>query len=90
MGSPPTSTSSSASPTLIPQRTSLRRPSAADKDAMPQKDSSVDIPVPVTYTPATHRVSKAKKGKRVHACEYPGCNKVSLLMCQACKLGLTH
>src|SRR5436190_23363336 len=30
----------------------------------------------VTYTPTTHRVSKAKKGKRVHLCEFPGCNKV--------------
>jgi hypothetical protein len=30
----------------------------------------------VTYTPTTHRVSKAKKGKRVHVCEYPGCNKI--------------
>ncbi|KAL1978738.1 hypothetical protein VTN31DRAFT_1597 [Thermomyces dupontii] len=35
-----------------------------------------DIPLPITYTPTTHRISKAKKGKRVHACEYPGCNKV--------------
>ncbi|KAL8693585.1 MAG: hypothetical protein Q9218_001627 [Villophora microphyllina] len=30
----------------------------------------------VTYTPTTHRVSKAKKGKKVHSCEYPGCGKV--------------
>lgn len=30
----------------------------------------------VTYTPTTHRVSKAKKGKRVHVCEFPGCGKV--------------
>ena len=30
----------------------------------------------ITYTPTTHRISKAKKGKKVHACEYPGCNKV--------------
>jgi len=30
----------------------------------------------ITYTPTTHRVSKAKKGKKVHACEYPGCSKV--------------
>lgn len=35
-----------------------------------------EIPMPITYTPTTHRISKAKKGKRVHACEYPGCNKV--------------
>jgi hypothetical protein len=31
---------------------------------------------PITYTPTTHRISKAKKGKRVHSCEFPGCNKV--------------
>lgn len=36
----------------------------------------IPIPLPVTYTPATHRISKAKKGKRVHACQHPGCNKV--------------
>ncbi|KAL9137604.1 MAG: hypothetical protein Q9175_001193 [Cornicularia normoerica] len=29
----------------------------------------------ITYTPTTHRISKAKKGKKVHACEYPGCTK---------------
>lgn len=31
--------------------------------------------VPVTYTPTTHRISKAKKGKKVHVCEY-GCGKI--------------
>ncbi|KAL1959157.1 hypothetical protein VTO42DRAFT_2662 [Malbranchea cinnamomea] len=30
----------------------------------------------ITYTPATHRISKAKKGKRVHACQFPGCPKI--------------
>jgi len=30
----------------------------------------------ISYTPTTHRISKAKKGKKVHACEYPGCSKV--------------
>ncbi|PKY07390.1 hypothetical protein P168DRAFT_324809 [Aspergillus campestris IBT 28561] len=35
-----------------------------------------EVPLPVTYTPTTHRISKAKKGKRVHACQYPGCAKV--------------
>ena len=30
----------------------------------------------ITYTPTTHRISKAKKGKKVHACEHPGCTKV--------------
>ena len=32
----------------------------------------------ITYTPTTHRISKAKKGKKVHACEFPGCTKVCL------------
>ena len=32
----------------------------------------------ITYTPTTHRISKAKKGKKVHACEYPGCTKVGI------------
>ncbi|KAI2254077.1 hypothetical protein LOZ10_006004 [Ophidiomyces ophidiicola] len=36
----------------------------------------LDAAGPVTYTPATHRVSKAKKGKRVHLCQFPGCNKI--------------
>ncbi|KAJ5544756.1 hypothetical protein N7461_007060 [Penicillium sp. DV-2018c] len=39
-------------------------------------DSQLDVAVPITYTPTTHRISKAKKGKRVHACQYPGCGKV--------------
>ncbi|KAI9932794.1 hypothetical protein MW887_009046 [Aspergillus wentii] len=38
--------------------------------------TTAEIPLPITYTPTTHRISKAKKGKRVHACEFPGCNKV--------------
>lgn len=39
-------------------------------------NTMAEIPLPITYTPTTHRISKAKKGKRVHACEFPGCNKV--------------
>lgn len=35
-----------------------------------------DLAGEITYTPTTHRISKAKKGKKVHACEYPGCTKV--------------
>lgn len=33
-------------------------------------------PSPASST-GSQRVSKAKKGKRVHSCEFPGCNKVS-------------
>lgn len=40
------------------------------------RSQPVHIEVPVTYTPTTGRVSKAKKGKRVHACEHPGCGKI--------------
>ncbi|KAI9367861.1 hypothetical protein BJX61DRAFT_547088 [Aspergillus egyptiacus] len=43
---------------------------------MPRTTAPAEFPIPITYTPTTHRISKAKKGKRVHACEYPGCNKV--------------
>ncbi|KAL5361374.1 C2H2 finger domain protein [Aspergillus floccosus] len=43
---------------------------------MRRTSASAEIPLPITYTPTTHRISKAKKGKRVHACEYPGCTKV--------------
>ncbi|KAL4921654.1 hypothetical protein BDW62DRAFT_174167 [Aspergillus aurantiobrunneus] len=43
---------------------------------MPRTTAASEIPLPITYTPTTHRISKAKKGKRVHACEYPGCQKV--------------
>lgn len=51
--------------------------SGSDQNANMRRTSSVsDIPIPITYTPTTHRISKAKKGKRVHACEFPGCNKV--------------
>ncbi|KAL4808431.1 hypothetical protein BDV18DRAFT_99727 [Aspergillus unguis] len=43
---------------------------------MPRTTAPSEIPLPITYTPTTHRISKAKKGKRVHACEFPGCQKV--------------
>lgn len=46
------------------------------------RTSSISLEGPSTCTP-TGRISKAKKGKRVHACEFPGCGKVSLTMQQA-------
>ena len=33
-------------------------------------------PTEVTYIPSTHRKAKAKKGKKVHTCVLPRCNKV--------------
>ena len=44
------------------------------------RTSSTPLECPVTYTPTTHRISKAKKGKRVHACEFVRCNKVCSLV----------
>lgn len=45
--------------------------------------------IPITYTPTTRRISKAKKGKKVHVCEF-GCGKVCLYSSAAnikgCKL----
>jgi Zinc finger, C2H2 type len=51
-------------------------PSPSVSSTMRRSNAMADIPLPITYTPTTHRISKAKKGKRVHACEFPGCNKV--------------
>lgn len=42
---------------------------------MGQQAATVDPAEEITYTPTTHRVSKAKKGKKVHVCEH-GCGKV--------------
>ncbi|KAJ6125921.1 hypothetical protein N7471_010414 [Penicillium samsonianum] len=44
-----------------------------------ERRSPTPVVFPITYTPVTKHVSKAKKGKRVHACDYPGCSKVSIL-----------
>ncbi|KAJ5168072.1 uncharacterized protein N7482_003666 [Penicillium canariense] len=70
LNSPATSASESPEPHLAESSTMVAR-----KNTM-RHSPQADIALPVTYTPTTHRISKAKKGKRVHACEYPGCNKV--------------
>lgn len=44
----------------------------------------------ITYTPTTHRISKAKKGKKVHACEFPGCSKVRHTQIRSCDELLTQ
>ncbi|GAT26908.1 C2H2 finger domain protein [Aspergillus luchuensis] len=54
---------------------------------MRRSTTQSEIPLPITYTPTTHRISKAKKGKRVHACEYPGCNKVGTTRMLSHRLG---
>lgn len=62
--------------TILPGGTKSQGPSRR-ASASSMRRSSIPLEAPLTYTPTTHRVSKAKKGKRVHACEFPGCNKVS-------------
>jgi hypothetical protein len=54
-----------------------------------RRSPQTDAAMAVTYTPTTHRISKAKKGKRVHACEFPGCNKVCAFSNHDCAMKLT-
>ena len=54
------------------QGSSSRRESSST-----MRTSSISMETGSSCTP-TGRISKAKKGKRVHACEFPGCGKVSL------------
>lgn len=73
LNSPSVSSSSSpepqpASKSNMGRKTSMRTTSPADGT------------MPVTYTPTTRRISKAKKGKRVHACQYPSCGKVGAII----------
>ncbi|KAJ5700498.1 hypothetical protein N7536_003511 [Penicillium majusculum] len=71
LNSPSVSSSSSPEPQHLASKSNM----AGRKNSM-RTSSPADATVPVTYTPTTHRISKAKKGKRVHACQYPACGKV--------------
>ncbi|KAI4184342.1 MAG: hypothetical protein L6R41_004817 [Letrouitia leprolyta] len=68
--------------TREPSRRRGTKQAAAGAREKTSKGSSTNMTAPldpqgeVTYTPTTHRISKAKKGKKVHVCEHPGCNKV--------------
>ena len=55
----------------FPQGSASRRESSST-----MRTSSISLDSAAMCTP-TGRISKAKKGKRVHACEFPGCGKVS-------------
>ncbi|MCJ1382118.1 hypothetical protein MMC17_005230 [Xylographa soralifera] len=48
----------------------------SQEGSMVKLPAVVDPAGEITYTPTTHRISKAKKGKKVHVCEAPGCGKV--------------
>lgn len=74
-----TPTSPTEKPRGVVKRTS-KTASLGSRDGLsrPSTGTMNDLAGEVTYTPTTHRISKAKKGKKVHACEYPGCPKVRL------------
>lgn len=72
----PTNATDPSAPYNNPQSDEMSRRESSST----MRTSSLPLEGPVTYTPTTHRVSKAKKGKRVHACEFPGCGKVSGLI----------
>ena len=73
---------SSSSKGKVPQRSSSSKSASMEpysgssrSNSMGQQAATVDPAEEITYTPTTHRVSKAKKGKKVHVCEH-GCGKV--------------
>lgn len=76
-----TSQASSGNTSEHSRRKGAKQASSGPREK-PSRGSLFNMPAPIdpateiTYTPTTHRISKAKKGKKVHACEYPGCNKV--------------
>lgn len=68
-------------PSILPPQLFSAAPSSATPTSRRQSSSSMRNAsmtfenIAPTSTP-TGRISKAKKGKRVHACEFPGCGKV--------------
>ncbi|KAB8236129.1 uncharacterized protein BDW43DRAFT_248646 [Aspergillus alliaceus] len=76
LNSPRTSSRSMPSTSRAQNKSSSLTSGRKTSSTMRRTSAQAEIPLPITYTPTTHRISKAKKGKRVHACEYPGCNKV--------------
>jgi hypothetical protein len=55
----------------VPESSSRRQSTSST-----MRTSSIPMEGPSAQTP-TGRISKAKKGKRVHACSFEGCGKVS-------------
>ncbi|KAI9684433.1 MAG: hypothetical protein M1829_002243 [Trizodia sp. TS-e1964] len=60
---------------------SIDRHGPSGNESAPSRRQSSPLPdarsvEPVTYTLVTRRISKAKKGKRVHSCKFEGCTKV--------------
>ncbi len=78
---PPRYRSSSRSESLRP--TPQSGPSRVTMRQSPLQSTSADQP---TYTPTTHRISKAKKGKRVHICDFEDEGRVCGKVCDLCWL----
>ncbi|QMW24937.1 hypothetical protein G4B84_000182 [Aspergillus flavus NRRL3357] len=76
LNSPPNSSRTMPSTASTSRTQNNKASSRKTTNTMRRTNTQTEIPLPITYTPTTHRISKAKKGKRVHACEYPGCNKI--------------
>ena len=64
-------------PTVAPGPGTEETSTAASLLANYSHTLPVEDETPVSYTPTTHRISKAKKGKKVHVCEF-GCGKVMI------------
>ena len=66
-------------PSLVDGATS--GPHSRRESTSTMRTSSISLDGAAAGCTPTGRVSKAKKGKRVHACDFPGCGKVSLELC---------
>lgn len=69
------STATAASPVPSSEGTAPESDSRRESVSSTMRTQTVPFEGPPTQTP-TGRISKAKKGKRVHACSYEGCGKV--------------
>ena len=74
--SPPAKINTSSIGTRSTKPTSAGPRSGTNHGSIMQMSGTTSPAHEITYTPTTGRISKAKKGKKVHACEYPGCTKV--------------
>jgi hypothetical protein len=76
-------TSQASAKGKAPLHTSSSGPTTMDPHYQSSHNSSmppvIGLGEEITYTPTTHRISKAKKGKKVHVCTSPGCGKVYLV-----------
>lgn len=62
----------------------LRRTQSSPASSPPRFDSPTEDRIPAMFKSASapnQRISRAKKGKRVHACQHQGCEKVFFINC---------